>query len=91
MSHYVIVKKTGSDKLYMKAHRRTSASISGIEVVLDADVKKALLFGNEKKAKERAQELSSDLTTYTVELTTPSAKVGDMVDEPSEAPVAALK
>jgi hypothetical protein len=85
--HFVVVKTTASEKFYMKSHRKTSDAVSGIEVTLDADVKKALLFSRKKNAEDRARVLSSDVTTYTVEPVTVSATVGDMVDESSEEPV----
>ena len=84
MPYFVLAKKSDSGKLYMKSHRRSDEAVNGVEITLDPDVKKALLFSSAKTATERARTLSSDISTFIVEPVTPSAKIGDMVDDSTE-------
>ena len=87
--YYVIGRKTDAGStVYVTGHRRTNDSYSGIEVSTDPERRKALIFGSEKGAHDKARWLSSDLETFFVEPYAPSAKVGDMVpaDESGEKP-----
>jgi hypothetical protein len=82
--YYVLSRKNSDGKtVYVTGHRRTSDSYSGYDVHTDPDKKKALLFGSEKGAHDKARFLSSDLETFEVEPYVSTAKVGDVVADES--------
>lgn len=83
--HYLIYRETDSKtKLYVTGHRRSKESFSGFEVQTNTDPKRALPFGSEKNAQNRAKELSSALETYHVEAHEVVSKVADVVDDSDE-------
>ena len=86
---FVLARVTDAgDKVYVTHHRKADDFYSGFDVGTTKEPAKALLFSREKNAQLRVKELSSDLEAYFVETYTPTAKIGDMVDESGEVEIA---
>ncbi len=66
MPYFVLAKLTEKGKLYVKSHRRCNKAIDGMDVSVDPDVSKALIFGREENAVARAKLLSDETTSIFV-------------------------